>query len=434
MKCIKLTISRARQIAVEAQFLNRNRDTCTGKEDILRIIDQLGYVQIDTISIINRSHHHTLWTRNPHYDETMLHELQAGDRAVFEYWGHAMSYLPMHDYRFNIRRMRNFENPSSPWAVMQFEKCRHLLKDVLKRIREEGPLCSRDFKPAKKGGTWWDWKPAKVALEMLLWRGDLMVTGRKNFQKVYDLTERVLPPHIDIRPPDDEELGRFIVGRAIRAFGVAGLKEMMNYLQPASSRDSDFRLAGRDVIEKAVHNMLESREIIPVRLENHSGCYYVSSKTLENRTDSKSAAPVLLHLLSPFDNLIIQRERTRHLFDFDYSLECYVAPSRRRYGYFVLPVLWGDTLAGRLDPKADRKTETMIIHNLVLEPEAVPPDVLIPALAKKLAEFSVFNGCKKIEIIRAVPDSVKKKLVKQSVGHMSSGKHHEKPQGTGQRL
>ncbi len=387
----------ARALAIRAQLLDGQTDLPPGKRGVLRVIDQLGYVQIDTIAAVKRAHHHTLWTRHSDYEEDHLHDLQARDRLIFEYWGHAMSYLPMSDYRFCLPRMRNFLNPKHAWIGHRLEGCAHLLDPILERIRQEGPLGAKDFVASKdeKRGSWWDWKPAKFALEYLFWRGDLMVSERRNFQKVYELAERVLPSDTNLTMPSEEEVGRFLVRRALRSCGILRQKDMQAFMQPAGGRDSDWQAVDRSVINKAIAELSEAGEIRPVTLEGAEDVtWYALSECLENQ-------PVLqngigrIFLLSPFDNLVIRRDWLNRLFGFDYTLECYLPAEKRQYGYFVFPILWGDTLVGRLDPKADRRTKTLVVRNLVFEPGFQVSDEFLAQLGETLTRFARFNGCKK---------------------------------------
>jgi len=405
VKITRLTRESARRIALKAQMLDGCTDLPSGKEGVAQTIERLGYIQIDTIAVIKRSHHHTLWTRRADYDEEMLHELQAKDRRVFEYWGHAMSYMPMFDYRYILPRIRNFSNHKSKWAQYSLAKCRDILPAVLERIRKEGPLSSKDFSPppGTKRGTWWDWKPAKVALELLFWRGDLMITERQNFQKIYDLTERVLPDHIDTTMPNDDELGRFFVIRALSALGIAGQTDIQRYMQPGTARDSGLQIAGKNIIEKALRDLLDAKEVISVILEkNENTVYYALSDAFQNIIHQKETTDGVF-LLSPFDNLIIQRQRTKRIFGFDYALECYVPVEKRKYGYFVLPILWGDRFVGRLDPKSDRKTKTLVVRSLVFEPSFKSFDTLLPLLAQRFVDFARFNGCEHIAFEKVSP-------------------------------
>ena len=327
-----------------------------------------------------------------------------------------MSYLPISDYRYYLPRMRNFENPSSPWAKHQMEKCGNLLEPVLDRIKKEGPLSSKDFaNTGKKGGTWWDWKPAKVALELLFWQGKLMITERRNFQKVYDLTERVLPNGLNTTMPTQDELAYFFVNRALSAMGIASEREIQKFLQPDSARDSDIRAVNKETILKALNDLIEAKKVIPVEIEeNQNTKYYALSKIIEESTSLKRSSQKVF-LLSPFDNLIIQRDRTKRLFDFDYTLECYVPAQKRKYGYFVLPILWGDQFVGRLDTKADRKNKTFIIRYLIFEPEFSSLEKLVSLLAEKLIALALFNHCEKIVFEKIEPKKIStelKRLVK----------------------
>ena len=411
MNKIELNSKSARKIILNAQLLDGNLNLSNGKESIAQTIEKLGYIQIDTISVIKRSHHHTLWTRHNNYSETILHELQTQDRRIFEYWGHAMSYLPMSDFRYFLPRMRNFNNPSSPWAKHQMEKCADILDPVLERIKNEGQLSSKDFaNTGKKGGTWWDWKPAKVALELLFWRGDLMITERRNFQKVYDLTERVLPEGLKLTMPTQNELGHFFIRSALSAMGVATEKEIHKFMQPDSARDSDIRAVNRDVVLKSLFELVETKEVSPVKLEkNENETYYALSKIVNNFSDSNDNQPQIF-LLSPFDNLIIQRKRVKKYFGFDYTLECYVPAQKRKYGYFVLPILWGDSFVGRIDPKADRKKRTFIIRNLLFKSQFDSFERLLPGFVEKLVELAIFNGCEQIVFEKIYPKKISSNL------------------------
>ena len=223
----------ARRMVLHAQLLDGRTKIKKGQEGIAQTFEHLGYVQIDTISVIERAHHHTLWTRVPEYKPGDLHQAHAVDRTIFEYWGHAASYLPMGDYRFYIPMMRSFLDPQNAWYRGWGEKYGSYLEPVMKRIREEGAKAARDFENpgGKQKGPWWDWKPAKAALELLFWRGELMVRERRGFERIYDLTERVLPAATDTRLPTAAELGRFIVIRALAALGIAGEKEIRDYIR-----------------------------------------------------------------------------------------------------------------------------------------------------------------------------------------------------------
>ena len=383
-----MSLSDARRIALAAQILDGDGSLPRGKEGVARAIERLGYVQIDTIHVVRRAHHHALWTRCPDYEPGMLHDLQVIDRRVFEYWAHAMSYLPMSDYRYYVRRMRaGGRKGAREWRAKHTD----LIEAVLQRIRAEGPLSSVDFEPppGTKRGTWWDWKPAKRALEVLFWEGELMIAERRNFQKIYDLTERVLPAHVDAAPPSDEECARFQVRRALGALGIAREREVLEFVKAAD----------KPLVLAALRDLTESGEVVPVEVEEagkRTG--YALADRLDGEVPDGRA-----RILSPFDGLIIQRDRVDWLFGFAYTLECYVPKEKRTYGYFVLPILWGDRLVGRFDPKADRKAGMLIVRTLWLEPWFEADDAFLEQLGTSLVRFALFNGCTAVRIEKTAP-------------------------------
>ncbi|MBD3285774.1 winged helix-turn-helix domain-containing protein, partial [candidate division WOR-3 bacterium] len=384
---MKLSPDAARRIALNRQLLDGRTRLKKGKEGVADVAEHLGYVQIDTINVVARAHHHTLWTRRSDYSPAMLAELHSKDRRVFEYWGHGASYLPTSDYRYYVPMMRSFPDVWGSWTRNLYDKYKHLFPEILERIRKEGPLGSADFKSpdGKKRGTWWDWKPAKTALELLMWMGKLMVADRRNFQRIYDLTERVLPTDIDTSEPSPEEVARFRIRRTLRAQGIATEREILDYLHITSGKK----------VPDALLDLSDSGEVLKVEIDTLKDDYYVLADILEQTTRLRRLKPKL-HLLSPFDNLVINRKRIEKLFNFTYTLECYTPAAKRKYGYFSLPILWGEEFRGRLDPKADRKEKVLIIRNIVMEEGFVDYDGFIPTLAEKLKTFAGFNGCEGI--------------------------------------
>ena len=409
MDKLQLSKTEAARIVINSQLLDGKIKFSKGKNGFAEIIYKLGYVQIDTISVISRAHHHILWSRRNDYKEKHLHDLQAKDKLIFEYWTHAMSFIPMHDYKFALPRMENFNKPKSKWLKYRYSQSKKYFKPVLDRIKNEGPLSSSDFEndTGNKGGTWWEWKPSKTALEYLFWKGDLMVSERKKFQKYYDLTERVLPNNIDKRLPSKNELSYYFVRRALSSLGIASEKEILKFMQPGKATVSDLQIADKNSITKAIDELRESGEVIALTIEaDHKLKNYALSETI-NKADNRNSFSSSIHLLSPFDNLIIQRERTKRLFDFDYSIECYVPAPKRKFGYFVVPILWGNKFVGRFDPKADHSTKTLIINNIAFEGIQIEYEDLFPKLSSALWKFALFNGCDKIVVNKCSPASVK---------------------------
>ena len=386
-----LSLSEARKLALHSQGL-LSTDPLQGKEGTLSIIQQIGYVQIDTISVVERAHHHILWNRQPGYKPSYLNELSE-EKSIFEYWSHAAAYLPMEDFRYTLINKKKHAD-----RIAERLPDTSIRSFVLERIKSEGALQSKDFEHSKKStGGWWEHKPAKHALELLFIQGDLMVARRVNFQKVFDLTERVLPASVSKTMPTQEEYTRYLISSAIKAHGFASVEEI-SYLRGGDVRKS---------IQKTIKEMLENGEILQVVIDTNKQTYY---STDENLNSIKPSANKKTHILSPFDNSVIQRKRLQSLWDFDYQIECYLPAPKRKFGYFCLPIMTGDDFIGRLDAKADRKTKRLIINSLHIEKECT---VDYSAIADSIAGFATFNGCNTIEITATFPSTIKKPLTKE---------------------
>lgn len=369
MSPLALSKAEARKLIINAQLLS-NEDLTT-----LDIIRSLGYVQIDTLAVAERSHHHVFHTRNAAYKKAELAEMLK-KRQVFEYWSHAASFIPVEDYRYSLIRKQAFANGKEHW----FKQDRKMNEYVLERIRQEGPLQSKDFKnPHHASGAWYSWKPAKVALEQLFMEGKLMVSERINFQKVYDLTERVLPSGIDTSTPAIEEFCEHLIKRTLSAQGVAALSDIV-YLRKGIKPQA----------ELALKKLMEEGQVMPVAIEGVEKVHFALP------TDFRPGQNCCVHILSPFDNLIIRRKRIQEIFRFDYQLECYVPEKKRKFGYYSLPVLFEDNFVARFDPKADRKTGEFCIKSFWFEPDFVPNDDFLNKFAKTLKAFMTFCGCEKL--------------------------------------
>ncbi len=382
-----------RRIALAAQGLQRKTPFGRGKGAVHRTIEHLGYVQIDTISVIERAHHHVLGSRVPNYQPAMLDRL-LGERKVFEYWFHAAAFLPMRDFRFALPRMQSFREGKENWMRSRDRK---LMREVLDRVRSEGPLRARDFEDTRdRSGTWWDWKPAKRALEQLFMQGDLLISERNGFQKTYDLAERVLPEGTDLSKPSDLEFAGYLVDTTLRAHGCATLKSFSHLRRGREVRNN---------IRQVLLNKAETGEITVLEQSN-GPAWYALSDHLNARTPRVD--PLQVHILSPFDNAVIHRDRTQALYDFDYRLECYVPEQSRLYGYFCLPILMGDQFIGRVDAKAHRREQRLELKHLHLE-NLLSDDQTI-ALAERLIQFAGFNGCDHITLSRVTPSGNKTQL------------------------
>ena len=364
-----LSLSQARNLMLESQRLN---DT---NSDPLKVIEHLGYVQLDTISVVERAHHHVIWSRSPEYSGDHLDQLMK-QRKIYEYWSHAASILPMKEYRYSLALKKEFRSRTSSW----FPRDKKLMNQVLNRIKSEGPLQSKDFKREIKqtGSGWWDWKPAKKALERLFLDGDLEVTRRDAFRKVYDLPENVIPEAVDTSHPSKWEYYRYLIHRTLRHHGFASVDEI-GYLSKKGEKTG---------IKQVVDNLIEDGEIIKIQIKGLDEDYYSLPSKLETKPRTNSR----IHILSPFDNMVIQREKLESLFNFNYQIECYVPQAKRKFGYFCLPIFKGATAIGRMDCKADRKSRVLEVKSLHSEGAR---DIK-PLIAKKLSAFAVFNGCDQV--------------------------------------
>lgn len=424
MKHLTIDNKTARRIILNGYLLDEMTVLSDGKKGVLEVLDRLGYIQIDSIQAVKKAQHHTLWTRLPDYLEEMLLEMQHTDRTVFEYWGHALSYLPMKDYRFFMSHMRDMSEMKTKWGIQRMKIGGHLLEPVLAGIRKNGAMAAKDFLP-KEGEIPGIPKntPAqavRVALDLLFWRGDVMVTERKKMNRIFDLTERVVPEGIDRSHPSNEETAAYFISLGLTAMGLAREKELLAFMQPDALRDSDLRSASVDVVSSALDRFKQEKKIVEVLVEsdNHnngknssSDVYYAWPDRIEN-IGTLGEMPEQVHILSPFDNFTINRDRMKRLFGFDYSLECYMPPKKRTYGYFVLPVLWGDRLVARMDSNADVKKKTFVILNLVFEPDFQDFDAFLPLFSEKLKAFATFNGCKSFKIEKVSPANIKAVLKK----------------------
>ncbi|TRX71002.1 winged helix-turn-helix domain-containing protein [Carboxylicivirga sp. M1479] len=387
MSTLELSKSQARKLVLLAQGLPPVKQKLNALDSTLSAIHQLGYVQIDTISSIQRAHHHTLWNRNPLYAASHLSDLMQ-KQQVFEYWSHAAAYLPMKDYRYSLPRKQAIASGKEKHWYTPNE---HLMDDVLRRIEAEGPLMAKDFDHAGDKFGEWQTKPAKQALENLFMQGFLMIRSRNNFHKVYDLPSRVLPSGLDTSVPTADEQARFLIKRYLKANGIGQAAEIAYLLKNTKS-----------LISSNLTDMLENEELITVKVGAAKYCALSDALGLLEKPLAKSK----LKILSPFDNLLIQRKRTKELFDFDYLLECYVPAAKRKFGYFVLPVLWDGKLVARMDCKADRKTKVLHIHNLAIESSLLKIDAFAQALFKELVPFLKFNECDVLELHETYPSAI----------------------------
>jgi uncharacterized protein YcaQ len=401
---MSLTLKQIRRLALVGQGLSKKDPFGRGINGAERAIKQLRYIQIDTISVVQRAHHHVLNTRVSNFAEPMLHRMLAERRSIFEYWSHAAAYLPMEDYRYYLPVMDGYAAGRKTDTKLR----RH----ILGRIKAEGPLQSRDFADPRsgKGSGWWDWKPSKRVLEHLFLSGELMVSERQGFQKVYDLRERVLPADTDTSTPSEQERGEFYVRRMLTALGIATARDIA-YSRSAVSGFS--RVNIQPMIDSALHSLLEGGEIIALPFAGET-CFILAAVLAQLPT--KIARPQL-RVLSPFDNLVINRRRLATLFNFDYQLECYVPQAKRRYGYFVLPLLLGDQFVGRMDCKIHRRIGTLVISNIWLESKVSLGEVLVGQVTEGLRNYATGVGCDTVKLVKTANSQLQPLLCHAGIEH-----------------
>ncbi|WP_205748122.1 winged helix-turn-helix domain-containing protein [Dyadobacter luticola] len=377
MEIINITKAQARKIILNAAGLARKAQFGTGIEAVYRLIDHLGFVQLDTNYVVERAHHHVMAARIPDYQTDWLREL-CEDGSIFEYFTSDSGYLPMHDFRFSLPVKNAFKRQRQPLTPAEIK----LMQEVLDRAEREESLMVGDFDNDRVEAStgWWDWRPAKVALERLYLDGSLMINRTKSFQKVYVLPVNVVPHETDLTLPTDEEFARFVVRRTLGAFGIAYVKEIAWRA----------RYVKGNLVKKELEKMAKSGEVKTVAVEGLKGPFYMLP---EQKIDVEISDEVFI--LSPFDILNVFRHRLKDFFNFDYQIECFVPAPKRQYGYFSLPIIAGDTFIARMDSKADRKQKTLIVQNLHFEPVDLE-EKTIEKLVQALRAFMRFNQCKDI--------------------------------------
>ena len=381
---VTLTKSQARRIILHAAGLSRPVQFGKGREAVYKLIEHLGYIQVDTNYTVERAHHHAIFSRIPDYNREWLAELQA-DGRIFEFFTSDSGFQPMREFRFSLPVKQAFAANRKPLTQAEI----NLMAKVLDRIAREGPLMVKDFENDRleAGSGWWDWRPAKVALERLFLDGRLMTTRTPDFHKVYDLPKNLIPPDIDTTVPTPEEFARHTILRALRSLGIAYVKEMAWRA----------RFVKGHRIREEIGKLAAEGEVCEVKIEGLKAAPLYMLPAYRNK---KIELAGNAYILSPFDTLNVFRHRLRDFFDFDYQIECFVPAPKRKYGYFSLPILIGDTFVARMDSKADRKQRTLLVHNLHFEPVKLTKSAAA-RLTDAIRTFARFNNCTDIIIAKS---------------------------------
>jgi len=372
---LELSAAEARRIALRAQGVLGAPDRRGGVPALLR---RLGAVQLDTISVLARSHELVAYARLGAVGRQAVEAAYWGGGA-FEYWSHAACILPVEDWPWFAFRRRAFRARGRRWH----EVPEHLCDDLLLRLEREGPLTTRELGGAKSGSDWWEWSHAKVAIEWLLDIGEVVCTERRGWRRVYDLPVRALPADLVAGDPTDAECLARLVADAASALGVATRADLADH-----HRLTQAQVAGA----------VEAAGLVPVAVDGWAQPAWADPAALEQPGRGRHRTT----LLSPFDSLIWDRARTERLFAFTHRLEAYTPKPRRVHGYFAMPLLTGGRLAGRVDPA--RSGTTLVARQLSVEPGAAP------AMAAALREGATWVGCDAVALERVEPASARAAL------------------------
>jgi uncharacterized protein YcaQ len=352
-KAVSITKVEARQIWLRAQRLDVPAPFGDGPVATAAAVEHLGYVQIDTINVIERSHHHILWTRIPDYRRADLRQAQSDDKTVFEYWTHALSYVPAKDLRFFMPAMKRHRREGHKWlnSVGPAD-----LRKVMRLVRRDGALTIRDIDDdvlVDKEHPWASRKPSKRALQLAFYQGLLTISERNGMLKTYELMARhfgwEVPPNRPPKPASARETHAYLLDRALRAQGLVSLDSICHLDAPSKA-----------AIRRLIESRVRAGALAPVALEGAGKQeHWAASETLETAGDPASE---LVHILSPFDPLIIQRKRTELFFGYGHRFEAYVPKEKRLFGYFALPVLVDDEIVAAIDLKTDRKAGELLLQ------------------------------------------------------------------------
>jgi uncharacterized protein YcaQ len=407
-------LSAVRTLALHAQGLTRPNlaDSVPGLAGINRTIDQVNYVQIDTLNLIQRAHYIVLWSRLGSYNPADFDRLiySPEEKKLFEGVQGVAAIIPLKDYRHQLPEFDKRRQDLSKWYGKWLDEQgnRELASSVLERIRQEGALRASDFEyDGPRRGSWWDWKPAKIALEYLFTRGDLMIANRVNFQRVYDLTERVLPQWVDTSMPGLEERDHYWIEQGVLALGICLPNQIAEYAYHM-----------RRALPKALKSIILDEElVVPVQATLADGEVHEMVVHRDRLETLQQAAEGVIKaerttFLSFFDNLFWCRGRDMQVWGYRNMIESYNKAENRKYGYFCQSILHHDRVVGRFDPKMERKTGVLRLKAIYLEPRVEPDEELVSGVATATRDFMAFHQAKELVIEKSEPAEFGEKLIK----------------------
>ncbi|RWM29917.1 winged helix-turn-helix domain-containing protein [Mesorhizobium sp.] len=383
----KISLAMARRIALGAQGFTDARPAGTpDRRHLARVLSRTGLLQIDSVSAVVRAHYMPLYSRLGPYPLALLdNAARTRKRAVFEYWAHEASFLPVETYplmRWRMQRAERGEEMYLGLAKWGRER-KAMIEEIYREVADRGPIAASDIEGHKGNGGWWGWSEAKHAFEWLFWAGRITTAYRRGFERYYDLPERVLPQAVlDLPVPSVEDAHRELLRISARAHGVATYGDLRDY----------FRLAPGDVKDR-IEELVEAGELLPVRVEGWDKTVYLyKDARIPRRIEARA-------LLAPFDPVVFERTRTEKLFGFRYRIEIYTPAEKRQYGYYVLPFLLGDRIVARVDLRADRPAGVLHVHAAYAETGA-PPETA-DQLFDELKQMQAWLGLESIEVTPA---------------------------------
>ena len=377
----ELSAAEARRLALSSLGFGAQKPRRAGAAHVRATAERLGAIQIDSVNVLARAHYLPTFSRYGPYPMSALDDLAHGRRELFEYWGHAACFLPLDLYPVLRWRM---ENQCEAWAGIRGKK-KDFIQAVSDELAERGPLSASELSNAGKSrGPWWGWSDGKEALELLFRMGRVAIAGRRNFERLYDIPERVFPSALLHSPAiAAADARKALLVRAARAMGVGTAKDIAQYFHIDAWWDR-LTVKGRRApatLDAAFDELVEEGRLQRVNVEGWKpSAYVVPGARVPRSVESRA-------VVSPFDPVMWERKWTKAVFGFDYQIEIYVPAPKRIHGYYVLPFLMGDRFAARVDLKADRKTSTLIVHAAYLE-DGLKPGPVAAALADELRSIA----------------------------------------------
>ncbi|OHV61058.1 cytoplasmic protein [Mesorhizobium sp. LCM 4577] len=383
----KISLAMARRIALGAQGFNDPRpNSVPDRRHLARVLSRTGLLQIDSVSAVVRAHYMPLYSRLGPYPLALLDNAAVTrKRAVFEYWAHEASFLPVETYPLMRWRMQRAEQGDEMYLGLAKwgRERKDMIDEIYREVADRGPIAASDIEGHKGNGGWWGWSEAKHAFEWLFWAGRITTAYRRGFERYYDLPERVLPQAVlDLPVPSVEDAHRELLRISARAHGIATYGDLRDY----------FRLAPGDTKDR-IEELVEAGDLLPVKVEGwDKPAYLHKDARIPRRIEARA-------LLAPFDPVVFERTRTEKLFNFRYRIEIYTPAEKRQYGYYVLPFLLGDRIVARVDLRADRPASVLRVHAAYAEAGA--PAETAAQLFDELKQMQAWLGLQAIEVTPA---------------------------------